>query len=234
MQYFGGKAKTAKYIAPIINSCLRPGQIYREPFCGGLNVTALIRPDVVRIAQDANPHLMVLYRAIQQGWEIPDTVTEEEYDRLKADPQISPLKTFAGFACSFGGKWFGGFARDERKGDVTFVTTGKRGLLKKFETLQSVAFSCGDFFELNTTGEVIYCDPPYAGTTGYSGVPGRFDSKAFWQKVRDLTDAGNLVFVSEYEAPDDFTCLWSLDVKTDMKTAKGERIPRTEKLFYYI
>lgn len=232
MQYFGGKARIAKDIARIINLHIKPGQRYFEPFCGGLNVTALIRPDRVRVAMDFNADLIALYLAIQQGWEIPDSVSEERYLELRASPGPSAERGFAGFACSFAGKFFGGYARDKRKHGAPFADTGKRGLLKKFETLSGVIFAQANFFDLNVSGEVIYCDPPYKGTTGFKGA-GPFDSSAFWQKVRDLSE-NNLVFVSEYEAPEDFTTIWSKEVKLEIRDAAGVRKDRVEKLFIYI
>lgn len=178
MQYFGGRAKIAKEIARIINLHIRKGERYIEPFCGGLNVTALIRPDRVRVAMDLNADLITLYKAIQEGWEIPDSVSEERYAELKASPGPSPERGFAGFGCSFAGKFFGGYARDKRKHGAPFADTAKRGLIKKFETLEGVTFTTGNFFDLNVSGDVIYCDPPYRGTTAYKTGP--FDSDAFW------------------------------------------------------
>jgi len=51
---------------------------------------------------------------------------------------------------------------------------------------------------------LVYCDPPYRGSTGYDGW---FDSRAFWQWCRDKTREGHTVFVSEYKAPPDFECV---------------------------
>lgn len=50
--------------------------------------------------------------------------------------------------------------------------------------------------------DVVYCDPPYAGTNGYGRV---FDHEAFWQwcRTRDFP-----VYVSEYRAPEDFISIW--------------------------
>ena len=47
-------------------------------------------------------------------------------------------------------------------------------------------------------GDVVYCDPPYAGTEGYEG---EFDHGAFWEWVRTRPYP---VYVSEYRAPEDF------------------------------
>ena len=51
-------------------------------------------------------------------------------------------------------------------------------------------------------GDVVYCDPPYAGTGGYGR---EFDHDAFWQwcRTRDFP-----VYVSEYRAPEDFISIW--------------------------
>lgn len=53
-------------------------------------------------------------------------------------------------------------------------------------------------------GDVVYADPPYAGTTGYDGR--EFDHEAFWEWVRTRDYP---VYVSEYKAPSDFTSIWS-------------------------
>lgn len=51
-------------------------------------------------------------------------------------------------------------------------------------------------------GDVVYCDPPYAGTNGYER---EFDHEAFWRwcRTRDFP-----VYVSEYRAPEDFISIW--------------------------
>ena len=40
-----------------------------------------------------------------------------------------------------------------------------------------------------------------------------------------------LVLISEYNAPNDFECIWSKDVTTSLKVHEHEN--RTEKLFVY-
>ena len=51
-------------------------------------------------------------------------------------------------------------------------------------------------------GDVVYCDPPYAGTNGYGR---EFDHEAFWQWCRTRAFP---VYVSEYRAPEDFISIW--------------------------
>ena len=55
------------------------------------------------------------------------------------------------------------------------------------------------------TKSIIYCDPPYKGTTkNYN----EFDNDKFWEWVRRMSKQGHEVYVSEYEAPTDFECIW--------------------------
>ena len=53
-------------------------------------------------------------------------------------------------------------------------------------------------------GDVVYADPPYAGTQRYN--TGGFDTSAFWAWVQTRSFP---VFVSEYHAPEGFTPIWS-------------------------
>lgn len=76
---------------------------------------------------------------------------------------------------------------------------------------------------------VIYCDPPYLGTTKYSTKD--IDHNAFWDWCRKMSK-DNYVFVSEYSAPNDFECVWSKETTTSLKVHEHE--PRVEKLFRYM
>lgn len=51
-------------------------------------------------------------------------------------------------------------------------------------------------------GCVVYCDPPYAGTSGYGNAT--FDTDAFWEWARECERP---LFISEYAAPPDFVCV---------------------------
>ena len=82
-------------------------------------------------------------------------------------------------------------------------------------------------------GKVVWmgqCDPPYQGTTGYK--TGSFDHEQFFQWCRDMRVKGNVVFVSEYSAPDDFKCVWQGEIKTNFSsTRKAATHNAVEKLF---
>jgi len=73
-------------------------------------------------------------------------------------------------------------------------------------------------------GDVIYCDPPYKNTGGY-GI--QFDTDAFWDWVRT---SNYPVYVSEYQAPEDFVSIWSNE-KRSLFNGKGLSKPVVEHLF---
>lgn len=84
-------------------------------------------------------------------------------------------------------------------------------------------------------GKIVWmgqCDPPYKSTSGYA--TGGFNHEEFFDWCRDMAKKGNLVFVSEYEAPDDFECVWQGEQKTNFaSTRKKATHNAVEKLFIY-
>jgi DNA adenine methylase len=57
----------------------------------------------------------------------------------------------------------------------------------------------------------------------------------FWTWVRKTTLDGNKVFVSEYNAPDDFVCVWEKQAKSSLSAngVTGKSKTSVEKLFVY-
>ena len=224
MQYQGGKEQIAKHIAAVIGEC----DTYVEPFCGGISVAARIKAGTMILA-DANEALITLYRQWQDGWRPNHKITHEEYKMLQGlkDPN-DPYTAFAGFGLSFGGKWFGGFAKD-RVGQI-YQDCAHRGLDKKLNTIKPV-FLCQMYQNLPIPdGATVYCDPPYAGTTGYSAVE-TFDSDAFWAWAEALSTRCT-VYVSEYQAPPGWVSVWSRS-KTVRMRSKGACSEAFEHLFQF-
>ena len=91
-------------------------------------------------------------------------------------------------------------------------------------------FVCGSMFDIPFEKyDVIYFDPPYAGTTGYQKK--QFDFIRFRTLLQVLKDMGKTVFVSEYNQPaEGFTEVASF-IKIMTINDKGNR-PVQEKLFY--
>jgi len=225
MKYLGGKARHGADIARVIRSKRRQGQIFWEPFCGACWVSQYLYPGPL-YCSDIHEPLIRLHQAIQQGtWELPDFISEQEYNKLYLqwkDGECSPWIGFAGFACSWSGKWFAGYARGEGR---NYCLEAKLSLLKKHKQLKEVTFTHHNYRTVSPHNEVIYADPPYRGTTGYEGEI--FDTVSFWKTMR-YWSKDNTVIISEYEAPADFKIIWQAEhfsIKgTDSKIT-------TEKLF---
>jgi len=217
----GGKMRIGKQLAGIIQN-LNP-VVYAEPFCGVFSVGKHIKCKS-RTASDIHPDLILLLQAVQKGWEPPTKISEDTYNKLRhAEP--SPLRGFVGFGCSFYGKLFGGFARDPSMND--FGTIAKANLLKLAPLIQDVEFCCRSYKDLDEDADVIYCDPPYKGSTNYSC--GEFDHDEFWDWVRSRKQS---VLVSEYTAPADIQMVWQKAVTTTMKDKTGRGCARVERLYF--
>ena len=225
MRYFGGKNRISHYLEKVINPIANKRGSYIEPFVGGGSVLSRIKCPV-RVASDINVSLINMWIALSEGWIPPKTLSEQEYDELKEkkDPE-NPLTAFAGFGTSYAGKWFGGYARSDER---NYAGNASSSLLKKLVTMKGVIWSSGNYIECPITPRaVIYCDPPYHGTTGYAGIP-EFDWEEFWEWCRDKSKKGYVVLISEYKAPNDFKAIIEIPTKTDIS---GDA--RTEKLFIH-
>ena len=226
MRYVGGKKSIARDIIYTIERYRHSRSIWIEPFVGGgavLNVATKYYPRCY--AYDLHPDLILMYRALQTGWQPPTNVSEDEYQQLRhAEP--SALRGFVGFGCSYGGKWFGGYAR----GDGRIHHDESRRSLARMKinttTFKQSSFFAIDWSQFNPHDCAIYCDPPYANTTGYS--VGDFDHTAFWQQCEHLHDLGFLIAVSEYNAPKSWPCIWHKEVPLSLRggTTRPTRLDR--------
>lgn len=229
MQYFGGKAKIAKYIVPYLESVRKKEQLFVEPFVGGANIISKMSGK--RKAFDYNRYLVEMYKGVQNGYELPDYISEAQYKYIKENKDEDKVLTgFVGFGCSFAGKWFGGYARGHG-GTKGYADTSKRSLLKKMQTCMDVEFGYANYRDLQLKDCLIYCDPPYRNTTSFSGTP-KFDTEEFWNVMRTWS-MSNDVYISEYSAPDDFQCVLEIKAKTDIRNKNNRPEKRIEKLFTY-
>lgn len=226
MQYCGGKVRIRKQILEAISPFRREGQVWVEPFVGAGSVISLVEGP--RIGADVDEGLISLLKAVRDGYVPPEEVDRETYYRAKSCPEefSVPFVNFVRFACSFGGKSWGGFAHNKR-GD-NFARSGSRSLLKRREGFKGVEFVSSAYSELVIPEEaLIYCDPPYKGTYSF-GI--RFDSDEFFHWCRTKASEGCLVFVSEYEAPEDFELIWERSVSVSL-SSETNSATKTEKLF---
>lgn len=241
MRYLGGKSILSKKICPIINAYVGD-RLYVEPFCGALNVASRIESNRMFL-NDLFPLLTSLHEKVLQGQlELPDTVSFEDYARYKEE-WLSGVRTelhvLVGFSCSFGGKFFDGYARAKPEPRVNgkpytrdFFKLGVKKLLKDLEPLRGkkIEWSCKDYRDLSFEQPcLIYCDPPYKNTEPYSGL-GVFDHDMFWEWCRDRSKDGHIVIVSEQEAQCDAKIIYESEyVRGFKKSGKNKKV--VERLF---
>jgi len=175
MKYMGSKARLKKHIIPIIDA---ENRLYYEPFAGGMNMIDGVKSAKARFANDSNKYVIAAFKALCAGWE-PEHITKEHYSELKSLNGEDYLIGWAGIACSYSGKWFGGYAGivETKSGRRDYQAEAIKNAIKQVPKLKGVEFSSVSYDELLIEdGSVVYCDPPYAGTTGYSSA---FDSGKF-------------------------------------------------------
>lgn len=247
----GSKARIAKYILPIILKDRKPGQWYVEPFCGGLNLLRGV--DGNRIVSDVHNDLCAFYIAIQNGWQPPKYINEDDYNRIKKISKDPVLRGYVGFLFSFGAKYMDTYRRQggnriaKAKKDKTLIGVelknnygsmdytnklAKDWVCELFNLLKGVHVVCSDYSNLKIPPKsIIYCDPPYLGTTQFKGAP-VFGYNKFYDWCRFKAAQGHRVFVSEYNMPKDFKTVWQKGIKVYLNNSgQAKAGDRVEKLF---
>ncbi len=233
MKYMGSKNRIAKHILPIMLKAAQDAGIttWVEPFVGGANIIDKVPSNFKRIGYDLNPHTVAALIAIRDMVDqLPESFTFEQRKFYKEQP-AEPLTSWACIVTSFGADLKGGYAREKGSDDTTFVGYGKRNAQKQSPKLQGVELIHGNYEDISPVNCLIYCDPPYQGTTGYK--TGTFDHNKFWDWCRQVSER-NVVFISEYNAPDGFECVWEGEVKTNFASQRSEATHKAvEKLFKF-
>lgn len=245
MKYMGSKSKYAEELLDVMRiECggnFYPYHTYVEPFVGGANVidkTKKYENFNIRIGNDINTYLIAMFQAVQKGWQPPTKVTEQDYKTCKENLKFSlnptpiekALFAFVGIGCSYGGKWFGGYARGSDKNGKprNYAKESAKNLLNQKVGITDVIFYNVHYKNISIPDEcLIYCDPPYAQTTKYGS---HFESDKFWDWCNEMSKRGHKVFVSEYQAPKDWKCIWEKEVNSSLTKETGSK-KATEKLF---
>ena len=227
MQYMGGKSRLAKRITEAILADTSVRENYLEPFLGGGSVFSEIsRHFKTSTASDGQEDLALMWRGLIFGtFTPPMELTEEEWRELR-DAEPSALRGFAGYGCSFGGRFFEGYARN--KTGTNYAAQTARSLARDLEKIprdrvQQVWHA--DYRDFTPgVGTVVYCDPPYANTKHYASKRSQlesFDSGEFWKTMDDWADAGAHVYVSEFTAPEHWEPVWHVSRSTGLGVQSG-------------
>lgn len=245
MKYLGGKHQNGRYIANILYHLAPPEDVdgYLEPFCGSLGVFKHMTNYKKSIGSDIHPDLIKLWKEVKSNIFIPPKtkITNKAWEKAKKLKSPNAMKAFIGFGCSFGGIFFIGNAqkydkqnkRDFRQEAINSINKMKPMIQKK-----NVLFKNKSYDKYTPKSMLIYCDPPYIGTTKYKGIK-QFDHDKFWETMRKWSK-NNIVLISEERAPKDFICIWEKKKRrTLLKTSKtknnkiNKRFYSSEKLFMH-
>ncbi len=240
MRYSGSKKLLIKHILPFLCKYLNGSNYYIEPFVGGCNSFSVV-PYSKKIGTDSNPYVIDMWKHFQKGGIPISDVTEEEYYKIKEDyinqTSIYPhwLIGYVGNACSYGSAWFNGYAKFNKNKHENHILEAYNGTMKQingFKFLKESIFICSDYANVEIPkNSVIYCDPPYKGTKGYMDAD--FNNEKFWEWCLKMKEEGCHVFISEYDAPEQFTCIWQKEKHDGMGTIKdnNKQNIKLEKLF---
>lgn len=232
----GSKARFAKEILPIVLKGRTSEQTYVEPFAGGMNM--IDKVEGMRIANDIHTELIEMWKALVcDNWK-PPHYTKEQYQQIRTNKKgySDNIVGWVGFNISYSGKYFGGYAGQVKTklGTIRdYQEEAQRNVQKQVNKLKGVVFTNTEYWNIELPpNSIIYCDPPYQNTTKYSH---EFNHSLFWDWCREKSKQGHKVYVSEYNAPEDFVCVWHKEAKSSLSAngATGGNKISTERLFMY-
>jgi len=234
MYYQGGKSEIAADISSAIRAHTKKRSILIEPFLGGGGSFLQLAPFFQEVhTGDIHPDLVLMWQAVANGWRPPTELSRLEYRTLRR-LQPSALRGFAGFPCSFGAKWFGGYASN-RQG-TNYAKKAAQDVIEVSRWLPpnhkgTLARRSYDQYNPNANC-VVYADPPYSKTTGYFID---FDHNTFWNLMKRWTVTNRAsVYVSETVAPEGWKAIWQAERTLRMNQAfQSQDSTIQERLFVY-
>lgn len=238
MKYQGSKRRIAKEILPIILYGMKEGDCFVDLFFGGCKLLDKVPNTFRRIANDKNEYLIAMWKCLVNGWK-PITIIDREIYNLardcynRHDNDLFPKHEvgWIGFMGSYNGRWFdGGYSGHNVRGR-DYIGEQIRNTLSQIPLLKGVDFRCGSYDEVElppADRTTIYCDIPYKGTKQYT-TSKDFNYNKFYDWCRKKHSEGYRIFISEYQMPDDFKCVWQKQVTCTMNQTVTKK--PIEKLF---
>jgi len=221
VKYISGKYKIGDQIASTIfniiedlkNQNIRFNN-YCEPFLGMAsvlkNIIPLLGDKYTYCVGDAHEALMMMWQDAKKGKRksFPEYVDRNLYEELKSQERPSATKGFVGFQNSFRGSYFVGAYFDQtpnNRNKIDEVMEIGR-LMNNSDTKLS---NCDYSNYSNLKNSIIYLDPPYGGVHNeFSDENGhiKFDYKIFWNWIKNMSriSKNNIIFLSEYNVPEEY------------------------------
>ena len=220
----------------------KDGQYWVEPFVGGANI--IDKVDGNRIGADNNKYLIAMWKELQKGWIPPEFITREfysecrnKYNQNSANIDELHIIGYVGFNGSYGGRFYdGGYAgkiTTKQNKERNYPLEAYNNVMSQVDSIKGIKFISSCYKDLIVpVNSIIYCDIPYNGTKEYKSAKD-FNHNEFWDWCRDKSKQGHTVFISEYDAPDDFERVWEKEVSSSLRANSviSGNTKSTEKLF---
>lgn len=239
MKYMGNKTRIVNDILPVMLENYN-GNTFVDAFCGSCSVIENVPSTYRRIANDKQKYLVAMWKSLTDGKEFPKRIEKDFYDKVRDcshgrnNDFEDDLVGWVGFMGSFNGRFFdGGYSGHNaplKNGKTRdYITENINNTLKQVDKLKDVEWYSGDYFNCPfPENSLIYCDPPYKGTKQYA-TSKNFDYDMFYDWLRAMKEDGHTIFVSEYNMPSDFKCIWQKEVTNAMNPTITKK--PVEKLF---
>ncbi len=243
----GSKARLVKDILPIILRDRVDGQCFVDLFAGGMNVVCEVSGN--RIANDKNYHLIEMWRGLVNGVKYPIDISRNLYNFARDvynnretgfEYQINmtdDLIGWIGFMGSANGRFFdGGYSGKSitKNGSIRdYISESIRNIEPQIDKMKEVELVFGGYGDVKIpSNSILYIDPPYKGTKAYS-TSKDFNYEEMFDWLRLQKRNGHTVFLSEYNAPSDFICVWQKEFKSSLSAngLVGGNKNSLEKLF---
>ena len=242
MKYMGNKQRIANEIIQIMLANYK-GNTFVDAFCGSCAVVQDVPSNYIRVANDKNKYLIAMWRSLTIcKKEFPTIINKDIYDiardcyHRRNNLYEDDLVGWIGYMASFNGRFFdGGYSghnvtdRNGKTRDYIKENINNIQRQLKEHDFNNITWFNTDYCDIPfIDNSLIYCDIPYRNTKQYD-FSKKFDYEFFYTWCRSMRDKGHTVFVSEYDMPNDFTCIWQKEVTTAINPTKTKK--STEKLF---
>lgn len=242
MKYMGNKSKIVNDILPIMLKNYN-GKTFVDAFCGSCAIIQDVPSDYIRIANDKNKYLVAMWRSLTVlKKDFPITIDKHFYDNVRDcfhgrnNEYEDDLVGWVGYMASFNGRFFsGGYSGHNVVGKTgksrDYITENIKNIKKQIEThdFENISWFNRDYYNIPLPEHsLIYCDIPYKDTKQYE-YSKSFDYEMFYDWCRAMKEDGHTIFISEYQMPSDFKCIWQKEVTNAMNPTITKK--PIEKLF---
>jgi DNA adenine methylase len=238
MKYMGSKARIVHEILPIMLD--KEHDTFVDAFCGGCSVIENVPDTYRRIANDKNKYLIEMWKYLLDGGFVFDHISKTLYNFARdcyhgknnffTDAGVGLI----GFMASFNGRFFdGGYSGHNVVGKNgkarDYIREQIENTMRDVPLLKGVEFYSGSYDELVIPDRsIVYCDLPYKATKKYD-VSKNFDYESFYIWCMEMARRGHKVFISEYQMPQEFRCVWEKEVTNSLNPNITKR--PVERLF---